>query len=355
MGLREVLNFDVDGWRRHTPTVHHAIGSAGFHISFALLPAGPIAEPTRVSQSGGTTIVELHLAAQPGLLLYCRIDANSRELSFLRRQAHRDLNHKHSAWAIAAMVLLLALCGWITGGNDGARRALSEGRPRPDSRPDSRTTMLRWLGARALRPEEMPDLFNVLAEICRRARLCRLPELYYLAEPTAMNAYACGDRVNSAIVVTEGLLRGMSRGEIASILAHEVAHIYNQDAWAMDWAAVLNRAIEQTSFAGLAHLRAPYNSHSGHRSLAGLLCAARAIARLLFLALSRVRERDADATALELTGDPQTLVTALAKLERHHAGSGGLAIAAFGNDPARFLRSHPATSERVGTLLSLAP
>lgn len=349
-----MLNFEVDGRRHRAPVGQHWIGGAGFDISFALLPARPFVQPARVSQSGGITIVEFHLAAQPGLLLYCRIDANSRELSFLRREAHRDVNHKHSAWAIAAMALLLALCGWIAGGSEGARRALSEGWPRPDNQPAPRTTMLRWLGARALGPEEMPDLFNVLAEVCRRARLSRVPDLYYVAEPAAMNAYACGDPGNSAIIVTEGLLRGMSRAEIASILAHEVAHICNQDAWAMDWAAALNRAIERTSFAGLARLRAQWNSHSGHQFLANLLNAAPAIARLLFLALSRVRERDADATALELTGDIRTLVTALAKLEHHHTGSSGSAVAAFSNDHARFLRSHPETHERVGTLLSLA-
>jgi len=40
----------------------------------------------------------------------------------------------------------------------------------------------------------------------------------------------------AAIILTEGLLRGMTRGEIAGILAHEVAHIRNNDAWTMNWA-----------------------------------------------------------------------------------------------------------------------
>jgi heat shock protein HtpX len=44
-----------------------------------------------------------------------------------------------------------------------------------------------------------------------------------------MNAYALGSPENGAIILTKGLLRGMTREEIAGILAHEVAHIRNND------------------------------------------------------------------------------------------------------------------------------
>jgi heat shock protein HtpX len=90
------------------------------------------------------------------------------------------------------------------------------------------------------------------------------------------------------------------------------------------------------------------------RPLAELLRAAPSIAQLLRLALSRTRELDADATALELTGDSQALIAALDKLERHHAGFPAQPVAAFEEGSMRLLRSHPATSERVGALLSLA-
>jgi len=85
-----------------------------------------------------------------------------------------------------------------------------------------------------------------------------------------------------------------------------------------------------------------------------LLSAAPAIGQLLCLALSRIRESDADATALELTGNWQGLVAALNKLERHHTGSSVLPVAAFEDGPLRLLRSHPATAERVGALLGFA-
>jgi heat shock protein HtpX len=308
-----------------------------------------------VSQSGGSVRVELNLPAnQPGFVLYCRLDATSEELSSLRRHVHRDLNQRQSIWIIAAMVSLLAVCGWIAGGAHGAHQAVAEGIPRSDEPAISPDIMLRWFGARLLSPVDVPELFHILVEVCRRARLCRLPDLYYVAAPATINAYVCGRPDNSAIIITDGLLRSMSLDEITSILAHEVGHICNQDAWAMDWASALNRAIEWIARIGLARLHTQGARVPIDLRLANLLSAAPAIGRLLFLALSRIRELDADATALDLTGDTRALVAALAKLERHHTGSLNLASVAFDNGPMRFLRSHPATAERVGMLLSLA-
>ncbi len=252
------------------------------------------------------------------------------------------------------MMLLLAVCGWIVGGTEGVHRALSGSAPRPDRSAISRETMYRWFGARLLCPAELPELFNILVNVCSRARLARLPDLYCLAAPGDMNAYALGGPDGAAIILTEGLLRGMTRDEIAGILAHEVAHIRNNDIWTMTWGAALHRAIEWTSLTGLVLLRAQHSSMAADRPLAALLRAAPSIAELLRLALSRTRELDADATALELTGDSQALIAALDKLERHHGGFPALPVAACEDGPMRLLRSHPATSERVGALLSLA-
>jgi heat shock protein HtpX len=312
----------------------------------------------RVLRCGPAVIVEIHWpSGEAGVFLRCGIELNSsdRELLRRRRLAHQTANHQSSALAILAMMLLLAVCGWIVGGREGMQRALLGTAPRPDGVDISRESMQRWFGARLLFPSELPDLFAILARVCARAGLARLPDLYCLPAPGDMNAYAIGAPKRSAIVVTEGLLRGMTREEIAGILAHEVAHIRNNDTWTMSWATALRRAIDWTSLAGLALLRTRHN-HGGTagRPLATLLSAAPALGQLLGLALSRARELDADATALELTGDSRALIAALDKLERHHTGSAPMPVSAFGHDPMRLLRSHPATSERVGTLLSLA-
>jgi heat shock protein HtpX len=327
-------------------------------LSFALVRHAP-REMLRVLRRGPTVTVEIHWpSGEAGLFLQCRIELSSRDSSPLRhrRHAHQAANHQSSQLAILAMTLLLAVCGWIAGGAEGMQRALSGSTPRPDETVISRESVYRWFGARLLSPAEVPDLFAILTKVCSRAGLVRLPDLYCLPAPREMNAYALGGPERSAIVLTEGLLRGLARDEIAGILAHEVAHIRNNDAWTMGWATALRHAIDWTSLAGLALLRSSHH-HGGmtsSRPLAMLLSAAPTLGQLLGLALSRVRELDADATALELTGDSRALVAALDKLERHHTGSAPSRTSAFVHDPVRLLRSHPATSERVGALLNLA-
>lgn len=85
-----------------------------------------------------------------------------------------------------------------------------------------------------------------------------------------------------------------------------------------------------------------------------MLSSASAIGQLLYLALSRIRELAADATALELIDDPQALVSALYKLERHHNAAHGLSAISARDGLLEFLRSHPATPERIGNLRRLA-
>jgi heat shock protein HtpX len=291
-------------------------------ISLALVRAATPAHTPRISQRGDTVLVEVYWpSGEPGVFLRCRIELSSRDEKLLRRRlANQAANQQSSVLAILAMMLLLAVCGWIVGGSEGVRRALLGTAPRPDGTVISPENMHRWFGARLLLPGETPDLFAILARVCSRAGLARFPDLYCLPAPREMNAYAIGGPERSAVVFTEGLLCGMTRDEIAGILAHEVAHIRNNDAWTMNWATSLRRAIDWTSFAGLALLRTRHG-HGGMTvtpSLAALLGAAPALGQLLGLALSRVREMDADATALELTGDSWALIAALDKLERHH-------------------------------------
>jgi Zn-dependent protease with chaperone function len=54
-------------------------------------------------------------------------------------------------------------------------------------------------------------------------------------------------------VLTDGLLRRMSEDEVAGILAYEVAHISNNDRFAMDWATSLQRAVAITALAAIAY------------------------------------------------------------------------------------------------------
>ncbi len=249
------------------------------------------------------------------------------------------------------MIFLLAFCGWVMGGDEGARWAVRGAAPLDGEATITPAAMCRRFGARPLTPAETPFLFDMLRLICQRAGLPRMPALYLIPAPYSMNAYALGGPAASAITLTEGLLRGLSAGELRAILAHEVGHIRNNDAWAMTLAGTLHRATAMTSLLGLLSLRSrgPRPAEAD-APLTLLLNGAPAIGRLLHLALSRIREFDADATAMELVDDPQALVSALHKLEHHHGGT------TFSTPPdqplLRWLHSHPATGERVRTLLA---
>jgi heat shock protein HtpX len=295
-------------------------------------------------------------SGHPGLAFWVRIHGSTPDLLRLHRQLNRTANHWHSGKVMAGMLLLVAVCGWIAGGNDGARDAIAGGALSPDDLEISPAAMRRRFGARLLRPAELPVLFGQLHEICRRAGLSRPPDLFYLAAPHSMNAYALGSSVRSAIALTQGLLEHMTPAEVAGILAHEVAHIRNNDAWTMTWATKLQRAVAAASLTALAqgHGVSHRIAATSDAALAMFLASAPAIGQLLYLALSRVRELDADALALELIDDPQSLVTALHKLEHFHSGLALPSQAAIEHGLMRLLRSHPATSERIGMLLQLA-
>jgi heat shock protein HtpX len=329
-------------------------GRAFVHL--ALIPvSAPPAWPT-VSFFGPDGI-EIEIGGNlPGVALRCRIQGDAREFQQLRRRLNRALNHQRSGQVVAGMALLLALCGWIVGGDDGALAALLSAMPQAsDSETVSPDMIRRQFGARLLYPADMPVLFEILSGVCRRAGLSRMPDLYYLPSPGNMNAYAVGTSDRSAIILADGLLRGMTRAEVAGILAHEIAHIRSDDGWIMTWAAAMCRAMTKLSLIGgfsaaLHNGRKPMDTPP----LAALLSAAPAVGQLLWLGLSRIRESDADVVALELVDDPQALIVALGKLERHHTGVYPEPQPAVQAELLRYLRSHPATWERVGVLMKLA-
>ena len=287
---------------------------------------------------------------RPNERLLVRIYSSVCDVSHVQRYAHRERNGRRSGFAIASMLLLLAVCGYLVDGEDGARRAVAFGGLKPDDLVISPDIMARRFGAKLLNLWDMPALFARLHDICRRARLARLPDLYYLPMPNSMNAYALGGPRRSAIVLTDGLLNRMTEDEVAGILAHEGAHISNNDRVAMDWATSLQRAVAVTALAGLAARRSDWCADT---PFAAFLRSAPSIAQLLYLALSRSRELDADATALDLIDHPHGFVAALNKLEHFHASAQLIPMQAFEDGVARLLRSHPTTDERVGLLARL--
>ena len=152
---------------------------------------------------------------RPNEWLLLRIYTPPRDVSQVQRYVHRELNGRRSGFAIAGMLLLLAVCGWIVDGEDGARSAVAFGGLKPDDLVISPDIMARRFGVKLRNPAETPALYARLHDICHRARLVRPPDLYYLPAPNSMNAYALGGPRRSAIVLTDGLLHRMTEDEVA--------------------------------------------------------------------------------------------------------------------------------------------
>ena len=239
------------------------------------------------------------------------------------------------------MMGLLALCEYLAGQSHPAQASTE-----PLYCPPG--VALRLLGAKPLAPAEAPGLYALLLKICARAGMQRTPEVFLLPAPD-MNAFALGAPDNACITVTRGLLQGLSRAEVAGILAHEVAHIVNRDSGTMNWAAAIQRKIASLALNGVAMV-ASVPGRFGVDARSMVLASTPAIARLLFLAFSRVRELDADALALELIDDPGALAAALCKLERFHTGLSPLGAYVRRDSLSRSVQSHPDTLERIARL-----
>ncbi|GAB4180697.1 MAG: hypothetical protein Tsb0017_09540 [Geothermobacteraceae bacterium] len=280
------------------------------------------------------------------------IDGNSWRDSRVR-------NRVHSLLLLAATLAVPALAGWLLWGLSGllllgfgVALLLSWGANADPAR------VLRLFGGRPLTPARAPGLHGLVQELADRAGLPRVPRLYLVSLPM-VNAFAVGHADNAALAVTPSLLDTLDRRELAGVLAHEIAHVRNGDLRLLTLAGLAEQ---------IASLLAGLTSFSVLLSLpwilAGqvriqwlplmLLLAAPHLATLLARALSRVREFDADLVAVALTGDPEGLARALARLEwRERSFWRRL----FGPSPLKIpylLRTHPDTDERIRRLAEVS-
>lgn len=272
---------------------------------------------------------------------------------------HALLNRVQSVLLLAVMAGFLALLGWLLWGRDGIYTLLFSGAllllMNPVITPQ---LVMRMYRAQPLAEAEAPTLHQAVRELAQRAGLPHTPALYYV--PSSMiNAFAVGRRNQAAIAITDGLLRTLNTREIVGVLAHEISHIRNNDTWVMGLADMFSRLTSSLSLFGqiLLLINLPLLMLSAvtiNWFAIFILIFAPTLSALAQLGLSRTREYDADLNAALLTGDPEGLAQALAKLEQAH---GTLMERIFlpgrGIPEPSLLRTHPPTEERIRRLLSL--
>lgn len=263
-------------------------------------------------------------------------------------------NAIHTFLLIAGSGLLVAVIAWTVYGVTGLVWAAIFGAVGVWAMSRvSPKVVLNLYKARALSPNELPDLHHMIRELAHRAELPSVPQLYYVPSKM-MNAFAVGKKTDSAIALTDGLLRAMNMRQIAGILAHEMSHIRNGDLRVMALADVLSRITNFMSMMGLLGIPALFGAGMEVPWLGILLLIfAPTLSGLLQLGLSRAREYDADLDGASLTGDPEGLADALMTLERRQ-GRAWEGLFPGGRVPSpSLLRTHPETADRVARLRAL--
>lgn len=175
-------------------------------------------------------------------------------------------------------------------------------------------------GAREVKKEELPYLFNVIEGLAIAAGLPK-PRAYVI-DDTALNAFATGrDPQHASIAVTTGLLQKLNRQELEGVIAHEMSHIKNLDIRVMLIATVLVGVTALLSDMLLRGILWGRRSRGSNRLdiillAIGIVFAVLApiIATIIKLAISRQREYLADASAALLTRNPEGLASALGKI-----------------------------------------
>jgi len=179
-------------------------------------------------------------------------------------------------------------------------------------------------GARPVTRRDAPKLYGLLENLCI-SRGLKTPDLYII-DTDVMNAYASGiDEKSYAITVTSGILNQLNDKEMEAVLGHELTHIINRDCRLLIVTVVF---VGMISFAAQLLWRSlqvmsygrSNNRNGGAAILIFMLIAAIAsmigyvLALVLRFALSRRREYQADAGSVELTKNPEALISALRKI-----------------------------------------
>ena len=281
------------------------------------------------------------------------------------------MNRVKSVMLLTLLSLILMAIGGVVGGQNGAMTMfLISLAINFYTYWNSDKMALRAYNAQPLAESQVPELYELVRELCRKAEL-PMPRLYVI--PTdGPNAFATGrDPEHAAVAVTEGILSMLNRDELAGVISHELSHVKHRDTLIMTLSASIATAISYiANIAQWAAIFGTARDEDGNRSnpiaLIVTIVIAPLAASLIQFALSRSREYMADASGARICGKPLALASALLKLDdyAHHRvipdakpATSGLFIinplAGVGG-VANLFSTHPSTEERVKKLREIA-
>jgi heat shock protein HtpX len=222
-------------------------------------------------------------------------------------------------------------------------------------------------GAHEVDERTAPELVRMVRELAQRGGL-PMPRVYLMDNPQP-NAFATGrNPQHAAVAATTGLLQMLSRDEIAGVIAHELAHIKNHDTLTMTITATIAGAISMLAQFGLF-----FGGHRDNNNGLGVIgtiamvILAPLAAMLVQMAISRSREYAADELGAHISGQPEALASALARIsnaahqidnpsaERNPATAHLFIINPLnGHGMDNLFSTHPSTQNRIAALQQIA-
>ena len=232
-------------------------------------------------------------------------------------------------------------------------------------------------GARQVSRTEEPRLYNLLENLCI-SRGITMPKLR-IADDDALNAFATGlNQKQYSITVTRGLLAALNDQELEAVLGHELTHIRNGDVRMLVIAVVIAGVIsffgemvfrlffQNAFYGGFGRRRSgSSNDKKGGAGIAiiiaiALIVVAWVLSVVIRFALSRSREYLADSGSVELTKNPDAMISALRKIEnRGELASANSAVMEMCIDNPRsgfadIFATHPSIDKRVAAMVQFA-
>jgi len=223
---------------------------------------------------------------------------------------------------------------------------------------------LKMSGAKPIEESEAPRLYQIMRELTTRASL-PMPRLYMIPQDQP-NAFATGrDPKHAAVAVTRGITKLLSEDELRGVLAHELAHVKHRDILIQSVAATIGAAITYLGYMLLWFGGDDNDSPLGLVASLALVLLAPLAATIIQLSISRQREYAADAGGAQICGNPESLASALLRLEQgaeampmqvNQAAEPLYIVRPFkGKGIAGLFSTHPPIEERVKRLRQMRP
>jgi heat shock protein HtpX len=230
-------------------------------------------------------------------------------------------------------------------------------------------------GGREVSRSEEPRLWNILENLCI-SRGLTMPKLKVM-DSDALNAFASGLNPRQySITVTRRLLEQLDDAELEAVLGHELTHIRNGDVRLLIIAVVIAGVIAffaelvvrmffQAGLYWRGRRRDSESRGGGGAAIAivialALIALAWLLSVVIRFALSRSREFLADAGSVELTKNPDAMISALRKiegrgdLERANSAVMEMCIDNPRSDFANLFDTHPPIEKRIDALVRYA-